>query len=122
VKQKERKKQELERQVFNADQFEEGCPPMSMVTALSSLEPLHACEQDPLMRRIDGSHMIPPSAVIHHRLPVKRQNKMMHWLTNFQFQAKKIDVFSRAFFPFLFFVFNVWYWSYYLTRSQGKSN
>merc|ERR1712117_726184 len=37
-KQKERKKLELERQVFNADQFEEGPPPMSM---------------DPLMRRID---------------------------------------------------------------------
>jgi len=106
VKQKERKKQELERQVFNADQFEEGPPPMSM---------------DPLMRRIDGSHMIPPSAVIHHRLPIKRPNRFTSWISNFQFQAKKIDVFSRAFFPFLFFVFNCWYWSYYLTRAQGKS-
>jgi len=107
VKQKERKKQELERQVFNADQFEDGPPTMSM---------------DPLMRRIDGSHMIPPSAVIHHRLPVKRTNRLVGWFTNFQFQAKKIDVFSRAFFPFLFFVFNCWYWSYYLTRAQGKSS
>ena len=73
------------------------------------------------MRRIDGSHLIPPSAAIHHRLPVKRQNQLSAWLSNFQFQAKKIDIFSRAFFPFLFFVFNVWYWSYYLTRKQGKS-
>ena len=168
--------------------------------------------QDPLMRRIDGSHMIPPSAVIpdhifqitssslqyskppipdqifqnqnnpnnclcqviHHRLPIKRPNRFTSWISNFQFQvtpllgdgndadiifnvyscqfhkfenidklyfvitdliwrmytnfssqlnfqAKKIDVFSRAFFPFLFFVFNCWYWSYYLTRAQGKS-
>ena len=63
--------------------------------------------QDPLMRRIDGSHMIPPSAVntqmtksifkpylqlvlcqvIHHRLPIKRPNRFTSWISNFQFQV-----------------------------------
>jgi len=105
VKQKERKKQELERQVFNGDSYEEGGFPVSM---------------DPLMRRMEGSHLMPPSAVIHHRISVRRPNKLSLWIKNFQFQAKKIDVFSRVFFPFVFAIFNVWYWSYYLTRKQGK--
>ena len=39
---------------------------------------------------------------------------------NFHFQAKKIDVFSRVAFPFAFGVFNVLYWSHYLTMKQGK--
>jgi len=105
VKQKERKKQELERQVFNADHF-------------SSEEAGFPSSLDPLMRRVEGSQMMPPGTVIHHRLPVRRQNKLLLWMTNFQFQAKKIDVFSRVFFPFVFGVFNIWYWSYYLTRAN----
>ena len=72
------------------------------------------------MRRMEGSHLMPPSAVIHHRISVRRPNKLSLWIKNFQFQAKKIDVFSRVFFPFVFAIFNVWYWSYYLTRKQGK--
>ena len=39
MKQKERKKQELERQVFNADQFEDGPPTMSMVNYPPRLGP-----------------------------------------------------------------------------------
>jgi len=107
VKQKERKKHELERQVFNADHYsEEGGFPMSM---------------DPLMRRMEGSQLMPPGAVIHNRIPMRRPNKLTLWIKNFQFQAKKIDVFSRVFFPFVFAMFNIWYWSYYLTRAQAGS-
>ena len=75
--------------------------------------------QDPLMRRMEGSHIMPPGAVIHHRIPIRRPNKITLWIKNFQFQAKKIDVFSRVFFPFVFAIFNIWYWSYYLTRAQN---
>jgi len=107
VKQKERKKLELERQVFSGDHFsDEGGFPTSL---------------DPLMRRVEGSHIIPPAAVIHHRLPGRKSNKLFLWFKNFEFQAKKIDVFSRVFFPFVFAVFNIWYWSYYLSRS-GENN
>ena len=52
-----------------------------------------------------------------HRLPVRKSNKLFMWFKNFEFQAKKIDVFSRVFFPFVFAVFNIWYWSFYLSRS-----
>jgi gamma-aminobutyric acid receptor subunit alpha len=34
--------------------------------------------------------------------------------------VSKIDKFSRFFFPLLFFIINVFYWSFYLTRSQTK--
>lgn len=34
--------------------------------------------------------------------------------------VSKIDKFSRFFFPFLFFVINVFYWCFYLTQSQRK--
>jgi len=73
------------------------------------------------MRRIEGAHMIPPSAILHHnRIPIRRPNRITLWVKNFQFQAKKIDVFSRVLFPFCFALFNAWYWSYYLTRAQSQ--
>merc|ERR1711988_209486 len=63
LKQKERKNQELERQVFNADHFaEEGGFPSSL---------------DPLMRRVEGSQLMPPGSVIHHSHPVKNSNKLV---------------------------------------------
>ena len=34
--------------------------------------------------------------------------------------VSKIDKFSRFFFPLLFFIINVFYWCFYLTRSQKK--
>jgi len=104
VKQKERKKQELERQVYNADHFsaEEGGFPSSL---------------DPLMRRVEGSQIMAPGSVIHHRQPERKTNKLVLWVKNFEFQAKKIDVFSRVFFPFVFAMFNIWYWSYYLSKA-----
>ena len=96
--------------------------------------------QDPLVRRVEGSQIMPPSAVIHHRqlgsirsvfnfsstflfpcsLPAKKHNKLVNWAKNFEFQAKKIDVFSRVFFPFVFAMFNIWYWSYYLSKSHKQ--
>jgi len=105
VKQKERKERELEHCSFNAEMMEDN----------------HGMSMDPLMRRIEGSHMVPPSAVLHHnRIPMRRPNKISLWVKNFQFQAKKIDVFSRVLFPFCFALFNAWYWSYYLTRAQSQ--
>ena len=67
--------------------------------------------------------MIPPAALLHHnRIPVRKGNFLSHWIKNFQFQAKKIDIFSRVVFPFIFAMFNVMYWSYYLTRPQKLMN
>ena len=73
------------------------------------------------MRRIEGSPMIPPSALLHSEIPVRRRNRLIEWVTAFQFRAKKIDVISRVLFPGTFLVFNVTYWSYYLSQDQEST-
>ena len=101
--------------------------------------------QDPLMRRIEGSQILPAGAVIHHRWHLTswftpslqfdlfklfllhrrphtgKRNVFTSWVNDFQFQAKKIDIFSRWIFPFTFLMFNIWYWSYYLSQAQSKA-
>lgn len=108
-KQKQAKERELEHAAFSADRIEEGgFPPVSM---------------DPLMRRIEGSPMIPPSALLHNEIPMRRKNicrRISEWMSNFQFRAKKIDVISRVLFPASFLLFNIIYWSYYLSQDTDQ--
>lgn len=106
AKQKELKEKALEFSGFNAERIEENTN----------------ASMDPLLRRIEGAHLIPPGSIvpagqvkskrIHHRL--------RDWARNFQFQAKKIDVFSRVLFPSSFALFNCMYWGYYLTRQHER--
>lgn len=108
-KQKEAKEREMEHAAFSAERIgDEGGFPMSM---------------DPLMRRIEGAPMIPP-ALLHDQMPhprsAQRKNVIFEWVKNFQFRAKKIDVISRVLFPSSFGVFNILYWSYYLTQDNKK--
>jgi len=98
-KQKELKEKELELCAFNAEHIEDSGH-MSL---------------DPLMRRIEGSHLIPPGSILPPRMPT---NRVSAWFTNFKFAAKKIDVFSRVLFPGVFAFFNFTYWAYFLTREQ----
>ena len=72
------------------------------------------------MRRIEGSPMIPPGALLHNEIPVRRKNWLLEWITNFQFRAKKIDVISRVLFPGTFLMFNIIYWSYYLSQDTDQ--
>jgi len=61
----------------------------------------------------------PPGPVIYCKPPPRKPNPLVQWYKNFHFQSKKIDVVSRVLFPFVFALFNAFYWSYYLTRNQG---
>ena len=47
--------------------------------------------QDPLMRRIEGSQVLPPGAVIPHR-------RLGASVQDFNFQAKKMNICLRALF------------------------
>ena len=47
------------------------------------------------------------------------QDRLLQWLDRFQFDAKKIDVFSRLLFPSAFVLFNAVYWTYYLSFDKG---
>jgi len=86
------------------------------------------------MRRIEGAPIIPPGALLHgHEMPGgvgvsgqqrrrRRRNGISEWMANFQFRAKKIDVISRVLFPSTFALFNIIYWSYYLTQENKREN
>ena len=77
------------------------------------------------MRRIEGAPMIPAGGgLMHGQIPVQRpRRRITNLCQNFQFRAKMIDVLSRVLFPTLFALFNIIYWSYYLTQESetGKS-
>jgi len=102
AKVKENKEKELEHCAFNAEQIEDSN---------------HAQSLDPLLRRIEGAHLIPPGSILPPRIPA---NRISLWFHNFRFAAKKIDVFSRVLFPGVFAVFNFLYWAYFLTVEQDK--
>ena len=75
------------------------------------------------MRRIEGAPIIPAGALLRNDVPIiSRRNRIMEWVHNFQFRAKKIDVISRVMFPGIFALFNILYWSYYLSQDQGNPN
>ena len=79
--------------------------------------------QDPLLRRLDGSQMIPPGGILP--LPsAKPPGKLTLWVQKFKFEAKKIDVMSRVVFPVCFALFTFWYWTHYLSlpkRPESKA-
>ncbi|XP_053206184.1 glutamate-gated chloride channel-like [Panonychus citri] len=55
------------------------------------------------------------------KLPRKRPPKgnfFSSWLSRFTTRSKKIDVTSRIVFPFLFAIFNAFYWTKYLLRDE----
>ena len=54
--------------------------------------------------------------------PKKIEGKMEFGAKKIEFRAKKIDVISRVLFPGTFTVFNIMYWSYYLTQEQQSSD
>ena len=49
--------------------------------------------QDPLMRRIEGSPMIPPSALLHNEIPMRRKNRLIGKVLI----QKLLDSFSKYF-------------------------
>jgi hypothetical protein len=106
AKQKELKEKALEFSGFNAERIEENTN----------------ASMDPLLRRIEGAHLIPPGSIVPAgQVKSKRiHTRLRDWARNFQFQAKKIDVFSRVLFPSSFALFNVMYWGYYLTRQHER--
>ena len=91
-----------------------------------SSEPEHLSQilpeqiQENLLAHHDTSFL--SSSLVSNPENKSKTSSMMNQVPfrNFQFGAKKIDVFSRFGFPLVFAIFNVWYWSYYLTQTPGE--
>jgi uncharacterized protein involved in copper resistance len=86
-------------------------------------QPHHQQHQHQLHRsaNILGSH----HANGHHQPPQhakKNVNFCRAWLNKFPSRSKRIDVISRIFFPKMFALFNLVYWTTYLFREDDISN
>lgn len=83
---------------------------------------------DDFMYAIKGDgYMQPPKACeIHHdtrrvtatSTSKKKVNFCRAWLNKFPSRSKRIDVISRIFFPKMFALFNLVYWTTYLFRED----
>jgi len=74
-------------------------------------------KQRPLVRHHGDPHGEKLRACeIHVSLPKK--NWCKRWLSKFPTRSKRIDVISRIFFPLMFALFNLVYWTTYLFRED----
>lgn len=56
-----------------------------------------------------------------HATPASNKNWCQRWLKSFPTRSKRIDVISRIFFPLMFGLFNIVYWTTYTFREDLKS-
>ena len=100
------------------------------ILCLSYFEKETQCQNDSsqvsINNSINESEQDPPSeaSAYSQNTPRVQRRQMKNSSERYrrtQFNSvSKIDKFSRFFFPFLFFIINVFYWCFYLTQSQRK--
>lgn len=56
-----------------------------------------------------------------HATSASNKNWCQRWLKSFPTRSKRIDVISRIFFPMMFGLFNIVYWTTYTFREDLKS-
>jgi len=63
---------------------------------------------------IDGKHV----KELEIRPTHEHKNLIQNWLKSFPTRSKRIDVMARIFFPIMFALFNLVYWSTYMFRED----
>ena len=66
----------------------------------------------PLSQKLKGCEV--------HATPANQKNICQKWLSSFPTRSKRIDVVSRIFFPLMFGMFNIVYWTTYTLRDDLK--
>lgn len=73
-------------------------------------------QQQPLVKQLEELAERLKNCEIHSE--PHRPNFIRRWLNRFPNRSKRIDVISRIMFPFLFVVFNFFYWFTYMFRDN----
>ncbi|RWS24921.1 glutamate-gated chloride channel-like protein [Leptotrombidium deliense] len=76
----------------------------------------------PFLNSIEDCEIHPKNSYIYSKeYEFEKKNCYKRWLSRFATRSKRIDVFSRIFFPIMFAMFNLVYWFTYLFREDFDS-
>ncbi|XP_020294674.1 glutamate-gated chloride channel isoform X3 [Pseudomyrmex gracilis] len=74
----------------------------------------------PLVRHPEDSMSMDKMRTCEIHMQPRKKNCCRSWLSKFPTRSKRIDVISRIFFPIVFALFNLAYWSTYLFREEQE--
>ncbi|XP_076679967.1 glycine receptor alpha 1 isoform X5 [Andrena cerasifolii] len=74
----------------------------------------------PLVRQPEDTMSVDRMQHCELHMQPRKKNCCRSWLSKFPTRSKRIDVISRIFFPIVFAVFNLAYWSTYLFREEEE--
>lgn len=82
--------------------------------------PFQQSLQKPLVRQPEDTLSMDRMQQCEVHLQPRKKNCCRSWLSKFPTRSKRIDVISRIFFPIVFALFNLVYWSTYLFREEAE--
>ncbi|XP_076390390.1 glycine receptor alpha 1 isoform X8 [Megachile rotundata] len=82
--------------------------------------PLQHSLQKPLVRQPEDTMSVDRMQHCELHMQPRKKNCCRSWLSKFPTRSKRIDVISRIFFPIVFAIFNLAYWSTYLFRKEEE--
>ncbi|XP_029052726.1 glycine receptor alpha 1 isoform X6 [Osmia lignaria lignaria] len=74
----------------------------------------------PLVRQPEDTMSVDRMQHCELHMQPRKKNCCRSWLSKFPTRSKRIDVISRIFFPIVFAIFNLAYWSTYLFRKEEE--
>ncbi|CAL7934883.1 unnamed protein product [Xylocopa violacea] len=112
---------------MHSDNIEKKYPPSeteqstSMDLSSDQVEPDNSSNfvMKPLVRQPEDTMSVDRMQHCELHMP-RKKNCCRSWLSKFPTRSKRIDVISRIFFPIVFALFNLAYWSTYLFREEEE--
>ncbi|XP_068983859.1 glutamate-gated chloride channel isoform X5 [Bombus flavifrons] len=113
---------------MHSDNIEKKYPPSETEQSTSMDLPSDQVEPDnssnfamkPLVRQPEDTMSMDRMEHCELHMQPRKKNCCRSWLSKFPTRSKRIDVISRIFFPIVFAIFNLAYWSAYLFRKEEQ--